>query len=60
MSNERRVRRGFSEKECHWCLGSGIDPMSVLVRKTCSKCNGTGRILREDSREEETVSYERQ
>jgi DnaJ-class molecular chaperone len=59
MSNEKRVKRGFSEKECYWCLGSGIDPLSVLIRKTCSKCNGTGKTLREDSREEETVSYER-
>lgn len=53
-----------------WCLGSGLDPLSAivyrslggnvrLVRKTCSKCGGSGKV-REDYREEETVDCESQ
>lgn len=51
----RRVRRNFSRNQCWLCLGSGVDPRSVLVTKKCPECDGEGRTLREESREEEIV-----
>ena len=60
MDNGKRItRRGFRSSVCWLCKGSGVDPRSVMVTKRCPECHGEGESLREDSREEEIVSYER-
>lgn len=58
MFNEKRYsRHGFEYVECPRCYGRGSESMSVFTKDTCTKCDGTGAIMIESSREMEVASH---
>lgn len=61
MFNEKRYsRHGFEYVECPRCYGRGSESASVFIKDTCTKCDGTGAIMIESSREMEVASHRHQ
>jgi len=58
MFQEKSYKRsGYEACECPKCYGKGSDSMSIFSKNECSKCEGTGVIMWESSREVEATNH---
>lgn len=58
MFNEKKYsKHGYEYVECPRCYGRGVNSMGVFSKEDCPKCDGTGAIMVESSREMEVASH---
>jgi DnaJ-class molecular chaperone len=57
LNEKKYIKSEFEPTECPRCHGFGLDAMAVFNNMICPICGGTGTIMRENSRSQETAIH---
>lgn len=54
---KRYTHSDYEQHDCPVCHGLGLDPLAVFSHTVCPQCNGDGRAMRENKREQDSAFH---